>query len=169
MRYILLAFCFITLSCGLVKPQIIYVDKDSIITNTITVVKDSIITIPGDTINWSIDCLTDTVFIIQKPSSSAVVKVNKGKISVQSSCKEKDIIITKLQEQLKHSELMATDSVVTITKEVKHIPGIYKFYGYGFYTLLAIIATFALVNKSTYAVIATTIAGIIASFKKQKK
>jgi hypothetical protein len=168
MRYAILFIALIGLSCGLVKPQIVYINKDSIITNTITVVKDSLITVPGDTINWSVQCLTDTVFIIEKPRSSTIVKVSKGKVSVKTNCKEKDIIITRLQEQLKHSELMATDSVITKTERIKYIPGIYKFYGYGFYTLLAIIATFAIVNKSTYAMIATFIAGAIVSLKKKK-
>lgn len=168
MKKLLFLIPFVLFSCGLVKPQIIYIDKDSIITNTITVVKDSIITVPGDTINWSVDCLTDTVFIIQKPSSSAVVKVSKGKVTVRSTCQEKDIIISQLRQQLSHSELQSSDSTITITQKVKYVPGIYKFYGYGFWTLLAIIITFGLVNKNTYAMIATAIAGVISSFKKKK-
>jgi FtsH-binding integral membrane protein len=96
------------------------------------------------------------------------VKVNKGKVSVTSICNEKDIIISRLRQELSQLHNQSSDSVKTVIQREKFMPKIYKFYGYGFWTLLAIIATFALVNKNIYAMIATTIAGIIASLRKNK-
>lgn len=165
---IILFLAWLLTSCNLLKPQIIYIDKDSIITKIETVIKDSIITVPAETLNWSADCLVDTVFIIDKKAVNTTVKIKKGKISVSSTCKEKDIIITKLKEELNNYKLQQSDSIVTKIERVKYIPGVYKFYSYGFYTLLALITAFALINKNIYAIIATSIASLLASFKKKK-
>lgn len=168
MKYIIILFLILLSSCKLLQPQIIYIDKDSVITKIETIVKDSIITLPAETLNWSADCLVDTVFIIDKKAVNTTVKIKKGKISVSSTCKEKDIIITKLKEELSNYKLQQSDSIVTKVERVKYIPSIYKFYSYAFYTLLALITAFSLLNKNIYAIIASSIASLLASFKKKK-
>lgn len=154
-------------SCKVFQPQVIYVTKDSIITKVEYIIKDSIITIPGDTIRFQIPCDKDTVFIYRSKSSSSMVQVNKGVVTVQNNCDEKDLIISKLQSKLDKIQYSSSDSSRVEIKTVKHIPTIYKVYSWGFWILAAAIAALLYFNQNLWFFIATTVASLFKSSKKK--
>ncbi len=156
------------MSCGFMKPQVVYVTKDSLVTVTNTVIKDSIINIPGDTIRLQIPCDKDTVYIVRGKSSNSTVQVSKGVVTVQNSCDEKDIIITKLKDQVSRYESSVSDSSKTEIKIVKHVPTIYKVFTYGFWILAAAIAAILATNQNIWVLVVTGVAQLAKSFGKKK-
>lgn len=165
-KIILITIIFdLLISCRGIKPSIVYVNKDSIITNTETVIRDTIIKVPGDTIRFQIPCNKDTVFIYKSKSSSSMVQVHKGIITVQNNCDEKDLIIKNLSSKLHEYELHKTDSVKTEIRIVKHTPVVYKVFTWGFWLLLTAGATLYFTNNNIWVLIATSLAGI---FTKKK-
>ena len=155
-------------SCKTPKPSYIYVNRDSIITKTETVFKDTIITIPGDTIRFQIPCNKDTVFIYKSKSSTSMVTVNKGIVTVQNNCDEKDLIISKLREQISHYEIATSDSVKTEIVTVKHVPTIYKVFTWGFWVLLLGLATILYLNQNLWVLLISATVSIFKVFKKKK-
>jgi hypothetical protein len=158
---------YLVTSCKLIKPQTIYITKDSLVTKTETIIKDSIIKLPGDTIRFTIP-IHDTVFIVKSARSSSTVQVHKGKISVTNACDEKDLIISKLRSEVLKYETSSSDSVQTITKMVKHVPVIYKVFSYGFWILAALLTALIISNQNLWVVIVTSAAGLIKSISKKK-
>lgn len=153
-------------SCKTQPPQVVYVTKDSLITKTEIVYKDTIITVPGDTIRFQIPCDKDTVFIYKGKSSTSMVTINKGQISVQNNCDEKDLIITKLREEVDKYSLSTQDSTTTIYVKVKHVPGIYKFFTWGFWVLALALGALLYFNQNLWL----AALGLVASlFKKRNK
>lgn len=165
---VLIVLASVWSSCGLMKPQIVYVNKDSLVTITNTVIKDSIITIPGDTIRLQIPCDKDTVYIVRGKSSNSTVQVSKGVVTVQNSCDEKDLIITKLKDQISHYEISVSDSSKTEIKIVKHVPVMYKVFTYGFWILATAIAAILLTNNNIWLLVVTGLAQLAKSFGKKK-
>lgn len=166
MRLIIaIALTISTASCGILKPETIYVTKDSIITVNNTIYRDTIITIPGDTVTIELPAIHDTVFIARSGKASAQVTIGGGKVKIKTNCDEQNIIITRLQEQLHHYETASRDSVKTTVRTIKHIPGFYQFTFWGFFVLAALITTLLLANNNIWILIITTLASI---FKKQR-
>jgi len=163
----ILLVAYLMTSCRLLKPQTIYITKDSLVTKTETIIKDSIIKMPGDTIRFTIP-IHDTVFIVKSARSSSTVQVKKGKISVTNACDEKDIVISRLRSEILKYETSSSDSIQTIIKTVKHVPTAYKVFTYGFWILALLIAGFLLANKNIWVLVATTVASSIKSIKKKK-
>lgn len=155
-------------SCNLTKPQVVYVNRDSVVTTTEVVYKDTIITIPGDTVRFQIPCDKDTVYIVKGKSSTSMVAVNKGKVTVQNNCDQKDLIITKLREQIDHMKLVSSDSLKTVTITVKHTPAAVRFFAWGFWVLLALATGLFLVNKNIWVLLISTIGSLVKAFKKKK-
>lgn len=160
-------------SCGLMKTNTVYVTKDSIVTKTETVYKDTIITIPGDTIRFQIPCDRDTVFIYKSKSSSSLVQVKNGIISVQNNCDEKDILITKLKEKVDKLQTQKSDSVVVKTIKEKYIPKTYKFYKWGFWVALGVALVVSTITTNIWVAVLGAIVSIVKiisnKFKKKKK
>lgn len=156
------------LGCKTKAPQVIYVNRDSIITETTTVYKDTIIKIPGDTVRFQIPCDNDTVFIVKSKASTSLVAVNKGKVTVQTNCDEKDLIITKLRQQLDHYQLSVSDSSKTEIVIVKKVPGVVKFFAIGFWILLALLAGLIMFNKNLWVVLAGSVVSIVKTVTKKK-
>lgn len=154
--------------CKTTPPQVNSVKKDSVFTKTEIVYRDTIITIPGDTVRFQVPCDKDTVFIYKGKSSSSMVAINKGKITVQNNCDEKDLIISKLRQQVDRVHFVSADSTKTITITVKHTPGIMKFFAWGFWVVLALLTGLVLVNKNLWVVLASTLLSIFKLFKKKK-
>lgn len=153
-------------SCKTQPPQVVYVTKDSIITKTETVYKDTVITIPGDTIRFQIPCNKDTVFIYKGKSSTSMVTVQKGSVTIQNNCDEKDLIISKLRQEVDRYSLSTQDSSVTIYVKVKHVPGIYKFFAWGFWVLALALGALLYFNQNLWL----AALGLVASiFKKKNK
>jgi hypothetical protein len=148
------------------KPSVVYVNRDSVVTNTEYVTKDSIITIPGDTIKVQIPCDKDTVYIVKSNHSSSLVQVKRGVVSVQNNCDEQKLIILNLQEKLHHYEMQSSDSVKTVVVKEKYVPVAYKVFSYGFFILLAAGVTLMLVNKNIWVVVASSVVSLVKSFKK---
>ena len=167
MRFLVAILLFIIFtSCGLLKPSVVYVNKDSVITNTEYVTRDSIITVPGDTIKVQIPCDKDTVYIVKSKKSSSLVQVKRGVVSVQNNCEEQKIIISNLQEKLHHYQMQSSDSVKTVVVREKYVPVAYKVFSYGFFILLATGVTLMLVNKNIWVMIVASATSLIKSFKK---
>lgn len=156
-------------SCGLVKPQIVYVNKDSLVVKTETIVKDSIIHIPGDTIKIQIPCNVDTVYIVRGKSSHSTVQVKKGVVTVQNNCDEKDIIITKLQDKVSKYESQVSDSSKTEIVQVKHVPAIYKVFAWGFWILAGLVTAVLLTNQNIWILVVAAISKAIQAMTKKKK
>lgn len=152
-------------SCGLHKPTVTYVTKDSIVTNTVVVTKDTIIKVPGDTIRFQVPCDKDTVFIYKSKSSTSLVTINKGKISVQNNCDEKDILISKLNAELTKYSSMNRDSSMVKTKVITKVPAIYKIFTFGFWVLLTVIGALFFLNKNIWFTLTTTVVGFFAKKK----
>lgn len=170
MRLILSAAILISLaSCGIIKPQTIYITKDSVITVTNTVYRDTIIHLPGDTVTIELPAKVDTVYIARSGKASATVAISKGKVKVISNCDEQNLIITRLQEQLHHYETASSDSVQTTIKTVKHIPGFYQFTFWGFFVLAALITTLLLTNNNIWVLLIGTLGGIFKQAAKRQK
>ena len=150
----------------MLKPSVVYVNKDSVITNTEYVTRDSIITVPGDTIKVQIPCDKDTVYIVKSKKSSSLVQVKRGVVSVQNNCEEQKIIISNLQEKLHHYQMQSSDSVKTVVVREKYVPVAYKVFSYGFFILLAAGVTLMLVNKNIWVMIVASATSLIKSFKK---
>lgn len=163
----ILLIAYLMTSCKLLKPQTIYITKDSLVTKTETIIKDSIIRLPGDTIRFTIP-IHDTVFIVKSARSSSTVQVKSGKISVTNACDEKDIIISKLRSEILKYETSSSDSVQTIIKTVKHVPTAYKVFTYGFWALALLLVGLFLANKNIWVLVATTAASAIKSISKKK-
>lgn len=155
-------------ACKTVPPQVNSVNKDSVFTKTEIVYRDTIITLPGDTIRFQVPCDKDTVFIYKGKSSSSMVAINNGKITVQNNCDEKDLIISKLRQQVERIHFISSDSTKVITITVKHVPGIMKFFTWGFWVILALLAGLILVNKNLWVILASTLLSIFKLFKKKK-
>lgn len=166
---LVLLLVLITASCGLMKPQVVYVNKDSLVTKTETVIKDSIIHLPGDTIRLSIPCNTDTVYIVKGKSSHSTVQVRKGVVTIQNNCDEKDVLITKLQDRISHYQSQVSDSVKTEIVRVKHVPVMYKVFTYGFWILASVVTALLVTNQNIWILVAASIAKTIQSFSKKKK
>ena len=167
MRSIIILIIIITcLGCGLLKPSVVYVNRDSVVTNTEYVTKDSIITVPGDTIKFQLPCDKDTVYIIKSKKSSSLVQGNRGGVSVQNNCDEQKLIILNLQERLHHYELQQSDSLKTVVVKEKYIPVAYKVFSYGFFILLAAGVTLMFVNKNIWTIVASSVISLVKSFKK---
>ena len=156
-------------SCGLLKTNTVYVTKDSIVTKTETVYKDTLITIPGDTIRFQIPCDKDTVFIYKSKSSSSLVQVKNGVISVQNNCDEKDILITKLKETVDKLQVQRNDSIVVKTIKEKYIPNGYKFYKWGFWVALGVALVVSTITTNIWVAVLGAIVSIVKIFKKKKK
>lgn len=158
-------------SCGLVKTNTVYVTKDSIVTKTETVYKDTLITIPGDTIRFQIPCDKDTVFINRSKSSSSLVQVKNGIVSVQNNCDEKDILITKLKETVDKLQVHRNDSIVVKTIKEKYIPKSYKIYKWGFWVALGVALVVSLITTNLWIAVLGAIVSIvkIISNKTKKK
>lgn len=164
---VLLVVAFL-MSCGLIKPQVVYVTKDSLVTVTNTVTKDSIVHIPGDTIRLQIPCDKDTVYIVKGKSSNSTVQVSKGVVTVQNNCDEKDLIITKLKDQISRYESSVSDSSKTEIRIVKHVPTIYKVFTYGFWILAAAVATILATNQNIWILVIASVAQLAKAFSKKK-
>jgi len=160
-------------SCGLSKTNTVYVIKDSIVTKTETIYKDTLITIPGDTIRFQIPCDKDTVFIYRSKSSSSLVQVKNGIISVQNNCDEKDILITKLKEKVDKLQEKRNDSVVVKTIKEKYVPKSYKFYKWGFWVALGVALVVSMMTTNVWIAVLGAIVSIIKivsnNFKKKNK
>ena len=156
-------------TCTVTKPNVIYITKDSIVTKTETVLKDTIIRVPGDTIRFQIPCDKDTVFIYRSKSSSSLVQVKDGKITVQNNCDEKDLLITQLKSQIDRYKSEKKDLTTIITKEVKYIPKIYKFFALGFWILLITVAVLGLIQTSLLGLIIGGIVKIVRLITKRRK
>lgn len=169
MKYILPILAIFASSCGLLKPETIYVTKDSVITVTNTVYRDTIITLPGDTVTIELPVIHDTVFVIRKGKASTSVAISNGRLKVTSNCDEQNLIITRLQEQLHHYQTASSDSVKTTIKTVKHIPGFYQFTFWGFFVLAALITTLLLANNNLWIVLIGTLGSIFKTAAKNKK
>lgn len=170
MRHLITITAVIALtSCGIIKPETIYVTKDSVITVNNTVYRDTIITLPGDTITIELPAIHDTVFIARSGKASAAVTISNGRLTVKSNCDEQNLIITRLQEQLHHYETASSDSVKTTIKTVKHIPGFYQFTFWGFFVLAAVITTLLLTNNNIWLLIITTMGSIFKTAAKRQK
>lgn len=158
-----------TLGCKTQPPQVIYVTKDSLVTDTKIVYKDTIIKVPGDTVRFQIPCDKDTVYIVKGKASTSLVAVNKGKVTVQTNCDEKDLIITKLRQELEHYQVAVNDSVKTTIITVKKVPGAIKFFAIGFWVLLALLTGLIMVNKNLWVVLAGSVVSIAKLFSKKKQ
>lgn len=167
---IIIAFFALSIaSCGLVRPQIVYVNKDSLVVKTETIIKDSIIHIPGDTIKIEIPCNVDTVYIVKGKSSHSTVQVKKGVVTVQNNCDEKDIIITKLQDKVSKYESQVSDSSKTEIIRVKHVPAIYKVFAWGFWILTGLVAAVLLTNQNIWILVVAAVSKAIQAMTKKKK
>lgn len=156
------------LGCKTQAPQVIYVNRDSIITETKTVYKDTIIKIPGDTIRFQIPCDKDTVYIVRSKASTSMVAVNKGKVTIQTNCDEKDLIITKLRQELDHYQLSVSDSSKVQIVVVKKVPGVVKMFAIGFWIVLALLAGLIMFNKNLWVVLAGSVVSIVRLVTKKK-
>lgn len=163
----LLTISLLLASCKVTPPQVIYITKDSVVTKTEYVIKDSIITIPGDTIRFQIPCDKDTVFIYRSKHSSSMVQVNKGVITVQNNCDEKDLIISKLQAKLSHYESSASDSSRIEIKTVKVVPTAYRVYAWGFWVLLVAVGAILYFKQNLWVLLAGSMVRIAKVFKKK--
>lgn len=163
----LAALASILMGCRLFKPETVYITKDSLVTFTETVYKDSIIRLPGDTIRFTIP-IHDTVFIIKAARSSSTVQVKAGKISVTNACDEKDLIISRLKSEILRYQTNTSDSVRTEIKKVKYVPAIYKVFSYGFWILAALLAALIISNQNLWIVIVTSAASLLRSITKKK-
>lgn len=155
------------ITCKTVPPQVVYVTKDSTITSTVTVYKDTVITVPGDTIKVQVPCDKDTVYIVKSKSSHSLVQVSKGKVTVETTCEQKDLIITKLRQELDHYKHNKSDSSMTKTVIVKHVPGIYKGFAWGFWVLAGLTTVLIMSNKNIWVVIANSAISLAKIFKKK--
>jgi hypothetical protein len=154
-------------SCKTTQPTVIYITKDSVITKTEYVIKDSIITIPGDTIRFQVPCDKDTVFITRSKSSSSMVQIHKGIVTVQNNCDEKDLIISKLQAKLSHYEASVSDSSRIEIKTVKVVPTAYKVYAWGFWILGIALAATLYFKQNLWVILAGSMVKIAKVFKKK--
>jgi hypothetical protein len=168
-NFILVLTVLISLnSCGLMKPNVQYVIRDSIVTKMETIYKDTIITVPGDTIRFQIPCDRDTVFITKSKSSSSLVQVRKGVITVQNNCDEKDILITKLRDQVEKFKSESKDSIVVKTVKEKYIPRSHKFYSWGFWVALGIASLMTMINTNLWTIIVGGVVSIVRILSKKK-
>lgn len=156
------------LGCKTKPPQVVYITKDSVVTQTKTVYKDTIITIPGDTIRFQVPCDKDTVYIVKGKASSSMVTVNKGVVTVQNNCDEKDLIITKLRQELEHYQLSVDDSTKIEIITVNKVPAVVKFFAVGFWILLALLAGLIMFNKNLWVMIAGSVVSIVKLITKKK-
>lgn len=169
-KFIIAILIYLSLgSCKVSTPNVVYVTKDSIVTKTETVYKDTIITIPGDTIRFQVPCDKDTVFIYRSKSSSSLVQIKNGTITVQNNCDEKDILITKLRSEIDRFQSQNKDSVTVITKREKYVPKMYKFYSWGFWVALGIGGILTIMNTSLWGIIAGAVISIVRILSKRKK
>lgn len=166
---LVVAAMMMAMSCGLIKPQVVYVNRDSTVTVTNTVTKDSIVHVPGDTIRIQIPCDKDTVYIVKGKASSSTVQVKKGVVSVQNNCDEKDIIITKLRDQISRYETSVSDSSKVEIRTVKHVPTIYKVFAYGFWILASAIAALFITNQNIWILVVAAMSNLIKIITKKKK
>jgi hypothetical protein len=155
------------MSCGIIKPKTIYVTRDSLVTVTQTVIRDSIITLPGDTITITLPAIHDTVFIARSGRASAAVSISRGQLKVTANCDEQNIIISRLQEQLHHYQTAQSDSSQTTVVTVKHIPSFYKFTFWGFFALAAVITALLLKNNNIWLTLIATLGSIFRTAAKK--
>jgi len=167
--FLVILFLLTLTTCKVSQPNIIYVNKDSLITKTEIVYKDTIIKIPGDTIKFQIPCNVDTVFVYRSKSSTSLVQIKDGKINVQNNCDEKDILITKLESQIEKYKSENKKTNITITKEVKYVPTIYKFLAVGFWIFLATTLALTLINTGLWGLIIGGVVKIVSLITKRKK
>jgi len=156
------------LSCKTQAPQVVYVTKDSVITETKIVYNDTIIKVPGDTVRFQVPCDKDTVFIVTGKSSKSLVTVNKGKVSVENNCDEKDLIITKLRHELEHYQSSVSDSSKTEIVVVHKVPGTVKFFAIGFWVILSILVGLIMFNRNIWVVLAGSVVSIVKLVSKKK-
>jgi hypothetical protein len=95
--------------------------------------RDSIVTLPGDTIEFQVPCDNDTVFILKGNSSRALVQVKNHEVHVENDCDEQSRIITGLISEINTIKSHSNDSSKTVTLPVKFIPAWYKFTNKAFY------------------------------------
>ena len=156
-------------SCGLLKTNTVYVTKDSLVTKIETVYKDTLIKVPGDTIRFQIPCDKDTVFVYRSKSSSSLVQVKNGVITVQNNCDEKDILITKLKEKVDRLEEQKSSSVITKTIKEKYIPNSYKFYKWGFWVALGVALVVSTITTNIWVAVLGAIVSIVKSISNRTK
>ena len=156
-------------ACGIIKPQVVYVNRDSLVTVTQTVIRDSIITIPGDTVLIELPAKHDTVFIARSGKASASVAISKGRLQIVANCDEQKLIISRLQEQLHHYQSLESDSTKTTIRNVKHIPAFYQFTFWAFFALAAVITTLLLTKSNIWLTIIATLGSIFRTAAKNKK
>jgi len=163
---ILTASVALLASCSIVKPKVVYIQRDSLITVRETIIRDSIITVPGDTVVIELPSKRDTVFVTRSGRASASVSISKGRLQVVANCDEQNIIISRLQEQLHHYQSTETDSVKTEIVTVKHIPSMYKFTFWGFFVLAAAVTALLLKTNNPWVAVIATLSTI---FRKASK
>jgi hypothetical protein len=170
MKHILLIASLALLgSCSLVKPRIVYINRDSLVTVRETVIRDSIITVPGDTVLVELPGIHDTVFIARSGRASASVAINNGRLRIVANCDEQNILISKLQQELSHYQTTESDSTKTTIITEKYIPGFYKFTFWGFFTLAGVITALLLKSNNVWLTLIATLANIFRSKSKAKK
>lgn len=169
MKQALIIIALLSMSaCGILKPQVVYVTRDSLVTVTQTVIRDTIITIPGDTVVIELPARHDTVFIAKAGRASATVAISKGRLRVVANCDEQNLIISRLQEQLHHYQSLESDSSKTVIKTVKHIPSFYQFTFWAFFALAAVITALLLKNSNIWIMIIATLGSIFRTAAKKK-
>lgn len=137
------------MSCKTQKEASIVQIKDSLRIHDLVRIKDTIITVPGDTIRYEVPCDKDTVYILKSASkkSTALVQVHNGKVQVTNYCDEKDIIIEKQRVELEKYQLAQRDSSShkTTIEEVKYTPWYFKYPGYlGWATIIFLLGRISL-------------------------
>ena len=156
-------------ACGIIKPQVVYVTRDSLVTVTQTVIRDSIITMPGDTVTIELPVIHDTVFVNRSGKASATVSISQGRLRIVANCDEQKLIISRLQEQLHHYQSLESDSTKTTIRTVKYIPAFYRFTFWGFFVLAGIITSLLLTKSNIWLAVIATLGGIFRTAAKQKK
>lgn len=138
--FILAVFLFLS-SCKTTQSTTT-VQQDSTSLKEKIVYKDTIIHVPGDTIRLEIPCDKDTVYIQKGKSSSALVHVKDGKVTVQANCDEKDLIITKLSTQIERIHKENREKLTKTEVQVPYIPKFFKYSTYAFWGLLILFGLF---------------------------
>jgi hypothetical protein len=128
------------------------VEKDSTVYADFTFIQDTVITVPGDFVDYTIFNICDSAGILRdfetarkgnlKANSSIKSNPKKNSLDVACNCDAEKIIIEEQKREIAKSQLIIKekDTAIKETVPVRHIPAYARWYWYAVAILVSYIA-----------------------------
>lgn len=134
---ILLISVMVLSSCKAQKEITRSTSKDSIVYREKIVYKDSLITLPGDSILVQVPCDTDTIIQKKGKTAGATVQVKNKVVTIRANCDEQNVKITKLETHISELETKSHEKDTIKEVPVRYIPDFYKYTTIAFWAAVA--------------------------------